>query len=66
MVHPHLRRATILDTYPVCPQDRAVGRRPPAALSRVLWHQRITAVRSTLPLHDKMIRPLIDTLARAA
>lgn len=37
-----------------------------AALRRLLWHQRITAVCSTLPLPDKIIRPLVDTLARAA
>jgi hypothetical protein len=37
-----------------------------AALRRLLWHQRITAVCSTTPLPAKIIRPLVDTLARAA
>jgi hypothetical protein len=37
-----------------------------AALRRLLWHQRITAVCSAAPLPTKIIRPLIDTLARAA
>jgi hypothetical protein len=37
-----------------------------AALRRLLWRQRITAVCSAAPLPAKIIRPLIDTLARAA
>jgi hypothetical protein len=37
-----------------------------AALRTLLWHQRITAVCSTASLPTKIIRPLIDTLARAA
>ena len=37
-----------------------------AALRRLLWRQRITAMCSTAPLPAKIIRPLIDTLARAA
>jgi hypothetical protein len=37
-----------------------------AALRRLLWHQRITTVCSTAPLPAKIIRPLVDTLARAA
>ena len=37
-----------------------------AALRRLLWQQRITAVCSAAPLPAKIIRPLIDTLARAA
>lgn len=37
-----------------------------AALRRLLWQQRITAVCSAAPLPQKIIRPLVDTLARAA
>jgi hypothetical protein len=37
-----------------------------AALRRLLWQQRITAVCSALPLPTKIIRELIDALARAA
>jgi hypothetical protein len=37
-----------------------------AALRRLLWQQRITALCSAVPLPTKIIRPLIDTLARAA
>ena len=37
-----------------------------AALRRQLWQQRITAVCSPASLPAKIIRPLIDTLARAA
>jgi hypothetical protein len=37
-----------------------------AALRRLLWQQRITAVCSATPLPTKIIRPLIDTLAYAA
>lgn len=37
-----------------------------AALRRELWTHRITTICSTTPLPTKIIRPLIDTLARAA
>jgi hypothetical protein len=37
-----------------------------AALRRLLWQQPITALCSTPPLPDKITRPLIHTLARAA
>lgn len=37
-----------------------------AALRQLLWHQRITLLWPAAPLPAKIIRPLIDTLARAA